>query len=792
MSEPEEAPGRPGIEPHWTSSAKIGVGTATGSASAVWFTLGNGVLNEIYWPEVDSPCTRELAFIVSDGAGFVSDERDRTSHKVEYLAPGVPAFRLTNECKEGRYRLEKEILADPQLDVVLVRTRFHVRDDSDLKLHVLLAPHLRISGRDNTAWIDTLWGQKILLAQRDGNALALACSVPFLKCSAGYVGVSDGWRDFQQHNDMTWTYPRARCGNVGLTAEIDWKKCDGTFTLALGFGYDPVGAAHHARASLLDGFSSARREYIRQWQDWQKPLQQLADKKRDNGLDYYRISTAVLHSQQAKKYPGGIVASLSIPWGYARGDQDRGGYHIVWVRDLVQVTGGLLAAGCALGAAKILRFLSVTQEADGSWPQNMWVNGTCYSEGRQMDESAFPILLVATALRERLIDREELERLWPMVRKALGFIVQHGPVTEQDRWEELGGFSPYTIAVEIAALVEAAEFSLEPELCDYLRETADIWNDSIERWTYARHTELALRYDVDGYYVRITPESAEGYPALNGKVNVANTAPPAAMVAYDMIATDALALVRYGLRAANNPRILNTIKVIDSLLKVETPNGPAWRRYNTDRYGEHADGSAFDGTGTGRAWPLLTGERAHYELTAGRKEEAQRLLKAMEAFSSEGGMIPEQVWDTHDIPERGLYCGRPSGSGMPLAWAHAEYIKLLRSLRDGRVFDTPPATQERYIERKVRASFVSWRFCDRIKSIPLDKDLRIEVLAPAIVRWSIDGWESSRDDEATDTHLGVYFVDMSRAKLPASGSLVFTFFWLGAQRWEGHNFEVAL
>jgi glucoamylase len=786
----DEPPGRPGIEPRWTSSAKTGVGAAAGPGSRVWFTISHGILDEIYSPEVDRVCTRDLGFIVTDGKEFFSEEKRDTKHTVEYLAPGVPAFRLTNECEAGRYKIEKEIITDPDLDVLLVRTKFSAQYPNELFLYALLAPHLGNGGAHNDAWIGTYWGDTFCLAAHGADALALGCSVPFLKCSAGFVGFSDGWQDLQQHKQMEWIYRRARNGNVALTAQIDLNKCGGEFVLALGFDSSPVGAAHHVRASLLDGFEAARDAYIRQWKRWQKPLQ--APQHPKSGLDYYRISTAVLHTHQAKKFPGGIVASLSIPWGFAKGDADRGGYHLVWVRDLAQVTGGLLAAGAALSAARVLRFLSVTQEADGSWPQNMWVSGVSYWHGEQMDESAFPILLTATALREKLIDRAELERLWPMVRKALCFIVQCGPSTQQDRWEEVGGYSPYTIAVEIAALLEAAEFSLEQEIADYLRETADAWNESIERWTYARGTELARKCGVEGYYVRIAPVTENGASPVDGEVEMKNVTEQTMVPAANVISIDALALVRFGLRAPDDSRIVNTVRVIDSLLKTDTPHGPCWHRYNHDGYGEHDDGSPFDGTGVGRAWPLLTGERAHYELAAGRADEALRLMRAMEAFTSDGGMIPEQIWDAPDIPERALYFGRPTGSGMPLVWAHAEYIKLCRSIRDGKVFDLPPAPAQRYLIEKKRSSIASWRFTDPIGVLPEARNLRLELLAPAVAHWSTDGWKTAHDSKTRDTKLGVHLVDLDRDQLPEHGTIVFTFFWPEANRWEGRNFEIAL
>ncbi|HEY2799864.1 MAG TPA: glycoside hydrolase family 15 protein [Chthoniobacterales bacterium] len=787
----DDAPGQPGIEPRWTSSAKSGVGTAVAPASQVWFTVSHGVLNEIYSPEVDRACTRDMEFIVTDGKEFFSEEKRHTKHRTEYLAPGVPAFRLTNECREGRYRIEKEIVTDPRLDVLLMRTRFTPLQDGELYLYLLLAPHLEDGGAHNSAWLDRFWGQDFLLAQRNGCALALGCSAPFLKSSAGYVGVSDGWQDLHEHKRMTWSYGRAKDGNVALTAQIDLQNCGGEFVLALGFDSSPVGAAHHVRGSLLDGFDSSLDNYVSGWRKWHDCLRPPPQKKGENDFDYYRISTAVLRTHQAKNFPGGTVASLSIPWGFSKGDEDRGGYHLAWVRDLAQVSGALLAAGAGPSAGQVLRYLAVTQKEEGCWPQNMWVSGVPYWSGIQMDECAFPILLTATSLREKLIDEDELKRLWPMVEKALGYVVRQGPSTEQDRWEEVGGYSPYTIAVQIAALLEAAEFSPEPELAGYLRETADSWNESIERWTYATGTRLAKKCEVEGYYVRIAPLTNKG-GSVTGEIQLKNVKEQTSVPASSIISVDALALVRFGLRAPDDPRISNTVRVIDALLKVETPFGPAWHRYNHDGYGEHEDGAPFDGTGIGRAWPLLTGERAHFELAAGRHEEALRLLKTITAFTSDGGMIPEQIWDAPDIPERSLYFGHPSGSGMPLVWAHAEYIKLARSIRDGRIFDMPPVTAERYLVEKKRAAFASWRFNDQIDSLGKEKNLRFEVLAPAIVHWSSDNWMTAHDLRTRDTKLGVHVADLGRDQLGGADRIEFAFHWPEANRWEGRNFQIAL
>ena len=624
------APGWPGIEPRWTSSAKSGVGTALRSSGRVWFTLSHGILNEVYYPRIDQACTRDLGFVVSDRQGWLSEEKRHADHTIVSMADGIPAFRLTNTCAEQRYRIEKEILTDPKREVVLQRIRFIPLKGSlsDYSLVAVLAPHIGNSGMGNTAWVGDLKGRSMLFAQRNGTALALTCSTDWLRRSAGFAGVSDGWCDLNQNHRLAWSYDRAENGNVALTGEIDLVASEGCFVLALGFGNTYGEAGHRACASLWDGFDSAAGAYCSDWKAWQQdllPLEQTCPK----GRNLYRVSTAVLRTHESIRIPGGLIASLSIPWGFSKGDGDLGGYHLVWPRDLVESAGGLLAAGAVDEGMRVLRYLALTQEADGHWPQNMWLDGTPYWTGVQMDETGFPILLVDLAWRCGGLESADLELLWPMVRKAAGFLVRDGPVTAQDRWEEDPGYSPFTLAVEVAALLCAAELAdtFEPALAGYLRETADAWNAAIERWTYVSDTTLAREVGVDGYYVRIAPpDVADAASPVAGYVPVKNRPPGQDCQSVDhLISPDALALVRFGLRSACDPRIVNTVKVIDALLKCDTPAGPLWRRYNGDGYGEHQDGSPFDGTGIGRPWPLLTGERAHFELAAGRRKAAEDL-----------------------------------------------------------------------------------------------------------------------------------------------------------------------
>lgn len=439
----------------------------------------------------------------------------------------------------------------------------------------------------------------------------------------------------------------------------------------------------------------------------------------------------------------------------------------------------------------------MTQEADGHWPQNMWLDGSRYWDGIQLDETALPILLVNLAKRDHALSTSELSSYWPMVRKAASFILRNGPVTQEDRWEEDPGYSPFTLAAEVAALIVAADLAEqnnEAKLAVYLREVADNWNTNIERWTYVSGTELAQKFGVDGYYVRIAPpEEAEAASPASGFVPIKNrpgnqSEEPAAHI----VSPDALALVRFGLRSADDPRILDTIKIVNSLLKVDTPFGPAWHRYNDDGYGEHEDGSPFDGTGIGRAWPLLTGERAHYELAAGHLDEAQNLLNVLKCFANEGGLISEQIWDAPDLPDKELYFGRPSGSAMPLVWAHSEYIKLCRSIKDGFVFDMPKETFQRYVTRKVVSTLSIWRFNCKIRSMPAGNNLRIELFSPAVVHWSSDQWATTHDNPTIDTGVGVYWIELSVSDLPNQKSILFSLNWQDPDRWEGQDYEVGI
>jgi glucoamylase len=842
VSDSNYAPGWPGIPPRWTSSAKTGIGTALNRSSRVWFTLSHGILNEIYFPRVDMACTRDMGLIVTDGASFFSEEKRDCKFETVAVEPGVPAYRLVNTEIAGKYRVEKEIFADPHRNVVLQKIKFIEPGSTGqpapqrFRLFALLAPHLGNVGSNNTAWTGDYKGLPMLYTEGpSGLALALGCSVPWRTMSVGFAGYSDGWQELSRNFQLANQYQRAENGNVALTGEVDLAACGGEFVLALGFGNIWAEAGEQVRAALLDDYGGLFRDYVSQWRNWQKGLMGLDRESHVSNLasdpiaaagqagrpfdsraslgrsgqalshansggsplhDLYRASTAVLRVHESKDFLGGVIASLSIPWGFNKGDEDLGGYHLVWPRDLVETAGGFLAAGAVGDAVRVLHYLEATQEPDGRWPQNMWLDGRPYWNGLQMDEAAFPILLVDLLRRESAGALGDLKRWWTMVHRAAAFIACNGPVTQQDRWEEDAGYSPFTLAVEVAGLLAAADLGEmvgESRTASYLRELADVWNENIERWTYSTNGDLARQIGVEGYYVRIAPQETDcAASPTDGFVPIKNRAPGENVErASHIISPDAFALVRFGLRAANDPRILNTVKVVDAVLKAKLPQGPLWYRYNDDGYGEHLDGGPFDGTGIGRPWPLLAGERAHYELAAWNVTGAQALLGTMEN-STNSRLIPEQVWDQQDIPQRELFLGKPSGSACPLVWAHSEYIKLVRSLKDRKIFDQPAQTVKRYLVEQRSAVYWEWRFNNKCRVMPAGKTLRIAVMAPAMVHWSHDGWQTAQDISTRDTGLGMCVADLATSTLDAGHTIVFTFFWPGANRWEGTDFDVTV
>ena len=793
-----EAFGAPGLPPRWTSSRKDAVCTAYNASSRVWFTISHGTLNEIYYPTIDRPQTRDMELIFTDGETFVHEEKRDLDYSFEYVDPDALALRVRASGLGGRYVVTKEFIADPHHPVVLM----HVEVEGDeellkkLRCYALLAPHLEGGGAGNSARSIDVAGRRCILAWKGNTALAIGADCGFLRTSCGYAGSSDGFQDVRKNLHMTWEFGQALDGNLAVTGEIPVAQHrEFTLAIALGDGYHAALAG--VMQSLSVPFDLHLKRFVEQWRRSPSP-ERLAGASHDSG-GLMRVSHNVILAHEDKIYSGAFIASASIPWGNAKGDDDLGGYHLVWTRDMIQSATALLACGRVDTARRALVYLACTQRPDGSFAQNFWVDGTPYWTGIQLDEVAFPIIL---AWRLWKADGLGGFDILPFVQRAAGFLVRYAPVTQQERWEEAAGYSPSTLAAVIAGLLCAADIARAHNaegISTFLESYADWIEDHLDEWTTT--TDSVLLPEVKRHYVRIQPP-APGEPFYNssfgeGRYNIANRAPgeQANFAANEIIDGGFLELVRYGVRRADDPLVVDSLKVVDHILKIDTPYGSCWRRYNHDGYGQQKDGKPYTGYGQGRAWPLLAGERAHYELAAGG--DYRQHIRALERFASSGGMLPEQVWDyKEDIPEQGLYFGRSAGSAQPLVWAHAEYLKLLRSVTDGRVFDRISVVEERYGVRREDRTFrseVEFSQASRpLTKLPAGKRLHFLDIAQFDVVWTVDAWHTVN---TTASGLVGHACYVAELPLPAggTGTLEYTLHWTeNEDRWLEGNRSIVL
>jgi glucoamylase len=787
------APGGPGIPPRWSRGAKDAVGTAYAVSSRIWYTIANGVVTEVYYPTIDSPQIRDLQYLVTDGETFFHDERRHMLSQIECVATAALGFKVTNTDPEGRYSIEKQIIGDPHLSCLLIHTRFNVAPAWQGKLHlyVLCAPHLKLGGMHNNGEVIEARGRQFLMAYRDDVYMTVAAGPPFIRLSCGYVGVNDGWTDLAHNFRMDWTYDSALDGNIALTGEIDLSR--GTeFTLGAGFGHTRHNAGAMVYQSLSIPFETSLQNFIGQWERTSKRFM-LLDKIAEHDSTLFERSVNLLLTHEDKLYPGAMIASLSIPWGEDKGDDSGlGGYHLVWTRDMVNSATALLAVGDTATPLRALIYLAITQREDGGFYQNFWIDGLPFWTGLQLDEVSFPIILAW-----RLWKAGSLQKFDPYVtvQRACKFLIRKGPATAEDRWEEAGGYSPSTLASNIAGLICAAELFEsrgDKHTADFVRTYADFLESHVEKWTVTHHGSLVP--GITQHYIRINPAvSADGSHGDEdpdaGMLALTNQRPgdPYKYPAKDIVDAGFLELVRLGIRKPGTPLMEESLKVIDAVLKVDTPAGPCWKRYNHDGYGQRDDGSSFDGWGVGRPWPLLTLERATYEFAAGR--DVDPYLKAASNFATGVGMIPEQIWDAPDIPRAHMYFGKATGAADPLLWAHAEYVKLLRSIADGKVFDLIEPVAERYRNEDARPSIEVWKINRQVKSVPAGCLLRILASSPFSLHWSDDEWVSKRDTASTPTSIGLEYVDIAIANTQTA-PIRFTFYWTQQAQWQGSDYQV--
>ncbi len=790
------APGAPGIEPRWTGGAKDAVGTAYSVSSRLWYTLANGVNTEVYYPSIDTPQIRDLQCLVSDGETFFHDERRNTISTIELLDPDALGFKITNRDPAGRYVIEKQIIGDPHLNCLLIRTTFNVVPEwrGRLHLYIICAPHLQIGGWHNNGEVVEAKGRRFLLAYRDNVHMALGTRAGFLKLSCGYVGASDGWTDLAHNLKMDWEYDIALDGNIALTGEVDLSRGN-EFTLGLAFGRSRHSASATLFQSLCIPFQTNLKSFIDQWHRTRKRLAVVDmnhDKVSNTAASLFARSINLLLAHEDKLYPGAMIASLSIPWGEDKSDDELGGYHLVWTRDMVHCAGALMAAGDTTTPLRAMIYLAIAQGEDGGFYQNFWIDGHPYWTGVQLDEVSFPIILAW-----RLWKADALGEFDPhtTVVRACAYLIRKGPATREERWEEAGGYSPSTLASNIAALICAAEMldaRGDHSSADFVRTYADFLESHVEKWTVTNQGTLLP--EIKRHYVRINPAISQDGSVGDedpdmGELTLANQKPGDRYQypANQIVDPGFLELVRFGIRKPGDRLIEDSLKVVDAILKVDTPAGPCWKRYNHDGYGQRADGTSFKSWGVGHAWPLLTLERATYELAAGRNIDVY--LKAVEGFATGAGLFPEQIWDAPDIPEEHMFFGKATGAAIPLMWAHAEYVRLLRSMVDNKVFDRINPVAARYCNDNPRPVIEVWKVNRQVRKVPAGALLRIVASSPFVLHWTDDEWRTPRDTSSSPTSLGIEYVDI-QVDTAQKAPLRFTFRWPVDNQWQGKDYTV--
>jgi len=680
------APGAPGAPSEWVTGDKDGFGTARGTTSKVWYTLNNGELSEIYYPRIDTPSTRDTQLVVTDGSTFTDRENTDTIHSVRLLDPRSLSYQQVDRAKSGKYLITKTYAADPARSTVLVDIDFRSLTGQAYQVYVLHDPALTMTG-DN----DTGSTQRGALVATDGtNSDAVVPSSDFLKTSSGYQGASDGWTDLASDHQLDWAYTADQPGNVVQIGQTRLTGRTGQqhLTLAIGFGATTSAALSTARASLASGFGAVRQAYAAGWHGYLatlKPVPQSAS------TTEYHVSQMVLAASEDRTYRGGFVASPGRPWAWANVLQSLAVYHAVWSRDLYEIATALIAMGDEAAANRALDYLfNVQERPDGSYPQNSRLSGEPVFGGLQMDEVSFPTVLAGQLGRTEAAD-------WAHVRAAEDFVVANGPSTPGERWENASGYSPATIAAEIAGLVVGADIARTngdtARATQYL-QVADSWRDNLGPWTVTTNGP----YSSQPYFLRIT---SDGNADAGTQIQLSDGGPLIDQRA--VVDPSFLELVRLGVLRPDDPRIVNSLTVVDQQLGYSTANGPFWHRASFDGYGEKANGAEWEPTDTGsgithgRGWPLLTGERGEYQLAAGAsaQNELDTIARSRDKSS---WLLPEQVWDHQPPAGTGpdFRPGEPTFSATPLAWTHAQYIRLAWSIDSGAPVETPQPVACRY------------------------------------------------------------------------------------------------
>jgi glucan 1,4-alpha-glucosidase len=733
----------PGALSHFDLARKDCVGTARTERSKVWFTVADGVLSDVYFPTIDNTNVETLQYVVTDGATFTDLQTRDTTYTARALDDRALTCRVTTTADSGRYRIVTDYTTDPSRATVLVRSRLQALRGrlSDYRLYVRHDPTLNGNGGgddgkkdpDNGGADDgdvaTARGHRVLVGrdlETRTNAVNRDYAVPvhsaldvtggFAQVTNGFAGrASDGLTQLDATHALTDVHESAAHGNVVQVARVPLGR-DGRFTLALGYGDTQAGAIGAAQRSLRGGFGRVARDYARGWHRYDRRLREprrprgVSGRAWSDRLHAWFLQANVAKASEDKTFPGAFAAGLASPWGQAvsAGDPNNtyfGSYRETFARDLYETFTALMADGDRASARDAVRFLFERQQLpDGSMPRNSLPNGKLAPDSfnTQLDECAYPIVMaLAAGITDAGTYRDH-------IRPAAYFVASHGPSFGPERWEEQSGFSPSTIAAEIAGLLAAADIAdrhRDVASAAIFRGTADEFQRSIKRWTVTTNGPLEPR----PYFIRL---SKNGDPNADTVYNVGNGGPD--LDQRRVIDAGFLELVRLGMFPAADDDVVRSLEVVDATIRRSTDRGDGFFRYNGDGYGDGlADGHPWAPTdkGNGHLWPLLAGERGEYELDTGDVTAALRRVDAMRSMTSGVGLIPEQAWEAPNLARSpfgtdptiasiGFVNGRPAGSASPLTWSASQYVRLLADIGAARVTERPANTVRRYVRNR--------------------------------------------------------------------------------------------
>ncbi|WP_413401859.1 glycoside hydrolase family 15 protein [Pseudoalteromonas sp. KJ71-7] len=723
----------------------------TGAVSKVWFSIAKGMITETMFGLIHQAQIKDMQFVVV-GKDFTVTEADDLDVTIDYLykddkgRPLSLAYKVVSKDKQGRFSLEKHIFTDPDGQSLFVRSIFNTELEG-VKAYVSVNPYVDNNGLDDFAKTT----EQGLLAWQDNSYLSLQGAQPFKQTSVGFTGVSDGLSQLKTTQQLTQVYKNTgeQSGNVSLLAELGEIGENSQFDLTLSFGNSEQTSFKQGQATLAKGYQAVLDNYNGKgealgWQDYLQslaPLNNMSEQTADNGKLLY-TSAMVLKAQEDKTHAGALIASLSNPWGETVSAKTGStGYKAVWVRDFYQVAMAFMAMGDNATAKTAFEYLEKVQvnsktpgnKGDTGWfLQKTHVDGELEWVGVQLDQTAMPLMLAWKLHQAGVLSDAELSDWYSrMLKPAADFLVEGGranilwndtqitpPATQQERWEEQEGYSPSTTAAVVAGLITAADIAKlagdDANATRYLN-TAKRYNNDIEKLMFTTAGNLESSASDGEYFIRIGQDKDAN---SNTKINANNGRE--GFNKKQILDGGFLELVRYGVRDALAPSIVKTLPEYDDetltdnlqvKYSFEFTDGSGtfagYRRYGNDGYGEdevtganYAQGGKNSPGQRGRVWPFFTGERGHYEIAAANannsldttKQQAIKnsYVKGLEQFANQGMMLPEQVWDGVGINKAGYTLGEGTNSATPLAWTHAEYVKLVRSLSDKQVWDHYP------------------------------------------------------------------------------------------------------